>query len=1428
LAALAFCGACVLSLIFGARPAAAVTLPTGFTESVVLSNIAGPTNMEFASDGRVFVTLKNGRIWEYDSLTDPTPTTVLDLSTEVDDYWDRGLLGLALDPDFPATPYIYVSESYDAPIGGTPPRWSDACPTPPGPTTDGCVISSRLLRLTLSGNTVTAQKVLIKDEWCQQYPSHSVGDLHFGPDGALYMSAGDGASFNFDDYGQGGGSAGSPTPKNPCGDPPGAVGSTLTPPTAEGGALRSQSLRRPAGEPVTLDGTVIRIDPATGDALATNPLAANPNPNARRIVAYGLRNPFRFTIKPGTNELWIGDVGYNTWEEVNRDPSPTAAAVNFGWPCYEGNIPQPGYQSAGLNLCTSLYSAGTATPPVFTYNHGANVVSGDGCPTGSSSVSGLAFYTGASNYPASYNGGLFFADYSRQCIWFMPNGTSGSPDPTKVQVFAKGAVQPVDLSIGPNGNLYYLDLSGTIREIKYTGGNNPPTAVATASPTSGSAPLTVNFNGSGSSDPDGNPLTYSWDLNGDGTFGDATGATPSYTYGTAGTYNARLKVTDNQGASTVSSPVTITALSGGSSTFGTTTVGASIDTAGANLKEVSKYTAPQAASVFKLTGYVSGLGQPSGAQPVRAVIYADSSGNPAALLGVSNAVTIMAGTPWAWVDFTFPSPVSVPAGTVWMGYVAGDAGDVTQLRYDNSPNEVRYNQNAGGYAAGPSDPFGSPVLSNKHYSLYATMSGGGGGNSAPSAVAVGSPTSGTAPLTVSFDGSGSSDPDAGDTISYSWDLNGDGTFGDSTAQKPSYTYSSGGTYNAVLKVTDNHGLSTNSSPVAITVTSGGASPTFGTTTPGSSIDTASLNLKEVSKYTAPQAGSVSKLTGYVSGLGQPTGNQPVRGVIYADSGGSPGALLGVSNAVTISAGRAWGWVDFTFPSAVAIQAGPVWMGYIAGSAGDLTQLRYTPATAGLRWNVNTGGYSAGPSDPFGAGNTSNINYSLYATYSGGANTPPTPTISAPASTLTWKVGDLINFSGQATDREDGALPASSLTWSLILHHCDPTGQTCHIHPLQTFTGVANGSFNAPDHGYPAHLELQLTATDSQGLSATTSVTIEPKPVNLTFASSPSGLQLVVDGTSQATPFTFTAIIGSAHSISGPATQTLGGTTYTFASWSDGGAATHNIVAPATATTYTATYTSSGGNSPPTAVATGSPTSGAAPLTVNFDGSGSSDPDAGDTISYSWDLNGDGTFGDSTAQKPSSTYTTAGTYNVKLKVTDNHGLSTTSSPVVITVSSGGGASTFGTTTPGTLSDTASANVKEVSKFTAPAAGNLTKVTGYISGLGASSGTQKIRAIVYADSGGNPGVLLGVSNELTITAGRAWGWVDFTFPSPVPIQAGTIWMGYFASTKNDLVVLRYESISGDLRFNSNTYSSGASNPFGSGTVRNYHYSMYGTYG
>ncbi len=546
----------------------------------MLSGLTNPTVLQFAPDGRIFVGQKNGVIKVFQGLTDTSPVTVADLSGEVDDYWDRGLLGMALPPDFPASPYVYVLYAYDAAIGGTAPRWNDACPTPPGPTTDGCLVSGRVSRLQISGNVMTGSEQVLINDWCQQFPSHSIGTLLFGRDGYLYATGGDGASFNNVDYGQYGNNYAGDL-ANPCGDPPGPVGTALSPPAAEGGALRSQSVRRTDG-PATLDGAVLRIDPATGAGVPGNPFFASPDANARRIVAYGLRNPFRITQRPGSDELWIGDVGWNTWEEINRVVAPASAtASNFGWPCYEGASAQGGYQGAGLNLCSSLYSTpGSVAAPYYTYNHGACVVNYTGCHTGGSSVTGVAF-SQAGTYPAQYNGALFFADHTRNEIWAMLAGANGLPDPSALQSFvgvdATGgaAGHPVDLKVGPGGDLFYVDMDdGTVHRISYTAANQPPTAVLAANPTNGPAPLTVSFDGSGSSDPEGKPVSYSWDLNGDGTFGDATGSTASYTYTAAGVYHPSLRVTDEQGASDTHS-VTVT--------VGNTAPNAVIDTPAASL-----------------------------------------------------------------------------------------------------------------------------------------------------------------------------------------------------------------------------------------------------------------------------------------------------------------------------------------------------------------------------------------------------------------------------------------------------------------------------------------------------------------------------------------------------------------------------------------------------------------------------------------------------------------------------------------------------------------------------------------------------------------------------------------------------------------------------------------------------------------------------
>ena len=520
-------------------------MPPGFSDTTVVSGLTFPTAVRFAPDGRIFVAEKQGLIKVFDNLADTTPSTYADLRTKVYNASDRGLLGIALDPDFATQPYVYALYTYDAPIGGIAPVWRDACPSPPGPTLNGCVASARLSRLSVPPMGGLAQETVLINDWCQQYMSHSIGTIEFGPDGALYAGAGDAASFSFIDYGQKG------DPPNPCGDPPVPTGGTQTLPTAEGGSFRSQDLRT-TSDPVTLDGSLIRIDPATGAALSTNPLFGRSDANARRIVAYGFRNPFRFTFRPGTNEVWVGDVGGGPWEEIDRIVSPTDSNVeNFGWPCYDGPGHNKSFEALGANICTNLYAqTSAATTPYFAYNHTQKVVAGETCPTGSSAISGLAF-TAVSHYPPPYGGALYFADYARNCIWVMPTGANGLPDTTNVKTFAAQAATPVDLEIGPGGDLFYVDFGGgTIHRIQHTAGNQPPVAVATASPTSGPLPLTVTFDGRSSSDPDaGDTISYAWDLDGDGSFDDSAVPSPTYTYTHNANVTFRLKVTDSHGAS---------------------------------------------------------------------------------------------------------------------------------------------------------------------------------------------------------------------------------------------------------------------------------------------------------------------------------------------------------------------------------------------------------------------------------------------------------------------------------------------------------------------------------------------------------------------------------------------------------------------------------------------------------------------------------------------------------------------------------------------------------------------------------------------------------------------------------------------------------------------------------------------------------------
>ena len=542
---------------------AAPVLPSGFRDTILPfeglalgQGIEEPTALRFAPDGKVFVAEKSGKILVYSGLEDHSPTLFADLRTEVYNGNDRGMLGLALDPQFsPAHPYVYVLYAYDAEPGDESPRWGkpgedgDGCPEPPGVETDGCVVQGRLSRLTanLTTDHMISEQPLITD-WCQQFSSHSVGDLQFDASGNLWASGGEGASFTKVDWGQ----YGFPQ-ANPCGDPPAGVGGIEEPPDAEGGALRAQNPKR-------LSGSLIRVDPETGQGVPGNPLFSSLDANERRLVGKGFRNPFRFAIDPQTNEVYVDNVGSSVYEEIDRFTPSSSSLYNSGWPCYEGPEPRELYAFRGLAVCDHLYQTpGSTSPPFYYYSHESGVTPDDPCPyKEGSAISGLAFYEGGA-YPDEYDGALFFSDAVRGCVYVMRPGEDGRPNPLTTEPFlTEGGLYPgVDIEVGPEGDLFYASLysegfePGAIHRISYD--PDAPHAQLTANKEWGDTPLEANFDAGGSTDPQHEGLEYEWDLDGNGIFGAPTPSSAASETYFDGSQNrkAAVRVVDESGHDSV-------------------------------------------------------------------------------------------------------------------------------------------------------------------------------------------------------------------------------------------------------------------------------------------------------------------------------------------------------------------------------------------------------------------------------------------------------------------------------------------------------------------------------------------------------------------------------------------------------------------------------------------------------------------------------------------------------------------------------------------------------------------------------------------------------------------------------------------------------------------------------------------------------------
>ncbi|MGY1591270.1 PQQ-dependent sugar dehydrogenase [Geodermatophilus sp. SYSU D00708] len=306
-------------------------------------------------------------------------------------------------------------------------------------------------------------------------------------------------------------------------DPDGSLWVTIGD-SADFRAMDPLALR--ALDPTSGYGKLLHLLP-DGRGVPGNPFydEADPASWQSRVYAGGFRSPFRLSLDPVTGVPILGDVGWGTWEEVDV----VRPGASYGWPCWEGQERTPGYRD--LPGCEDAAN----TVPLWTYRHG---------PAGTS-ITGGVVYTGSA-YPAEYQGAYFFGDYSSQRVYTLRSDADGRlvREP-EAEGFGAGNGLPVAFASAPdNGDVVWADIGGSVlKRLVYAPGNRPPTARATA--TVDAATRTVTFDGSASSEWDGEPLTHRWDF-GDGTTGE--GVQVQHTYADPGPVTARLTVTDPGGA----------------------------------------------------------------------------------------------------------------------------------------------------------------------------------------------------------------------------------------------------------------------------------------------------------------------------------------------------------------------------------------------------------------------------------------------------------------------------------------------------------------------------------------------------------------------------------------------------------------------------------------------------------------------------------------------------------------------------------------------------------------------------------------------------------------------------------------------------------------------------------------------------------------
>jgi glucose/arabinose dehydrogenase len=388
----------------------------------LVTNIGGPTALAFTPDGRLLITTQDGQLRVFQNGT-LLATAALDLSGQICANGERGLLGVAVDPDFSSNRFIYLFYTFNK---------SGTCPT--GQPTNPNNPVNRISRFVLGNDNLVVQgsEDILIDNIHSPAGNHNGGDLQFGKDGFLYISVGDGGSDYAGDSGGGG----------------------------QNDAARDRHVLLGKILRITRDGQIPGSNPFQGanSGRCNTTGATTPGNWCQETFASGLRNPFRLAFDPNApgTRFFINDVGQGAWEEIDEG----IAGADYGWniregPCVNNSTTDCGSPPAGL------------TNPVFSYRHTSDCAAPG---VAGNSITGGAFIPNGV-WPAQFNGGYLFGEFICGKIFLLtPNGSGGFT--ASEFVTGLGAGSAVHMTFGPFQSaqaLYYTTFAGggQVRRISF-------------------------------------------------------------------------------------------------------------------------------------------------------------------------------------------------------------------------------------------------------------------------------------------------------------------------------------------------------------------------------------------------------------------------------------------------------------------------------------------------------------------------------------------------------------------------------------------------------------------------------------------------------------------------------------------------------------------------------------------------------------------------------------------------------------------------------------------------------------------------------------------------------------------------------------------------------------------------------------------------